>query len=95
MSDYERNTVLPISEVLVLAEQILDERAGLQATKRSRHDLTFTGGEGTVHLEMHRHGPYTTVTARTDQLRTSKVDAVVRHLLNQMPYQAADEPREY
>ncbi len=95
MSDYERNTVLPISEVWTLAEQILEERAGLQPAKRSHHDVTFTGAEGTVLLEAHRHGPYTTVTARTDQLRTSKVDIVVRHLLNQLPYQASDESREY
>ena len=86
---------MPISEALVLAEQILAERAELKLTERSDHGVTFVGGEGTVVLEMHRHGPYTTVTAQTDQLRTSKADVAVRHLLNQMPYQAADDPREY
>lgn len=95
MSDYERNTVLSASEVISLAEKILAERAGLQPGKHSHHSVTFTGGEGTVVLETHRHGPLTTVTARTDQLRTSKVDIVVRHLLNQLPYQPADQPREY
>ena len=95
MSDYERNTVLSVSEVVALAESILADRAGLTPGKRSHHDVTFSGPEGTVLLETHRHGPLTTVTARTNQLRTSKVDVVVRHLLNQMPYQPADEAREY
>ena len=95
MSDYERNTVLSIEEVVSMAEKILAERAGLEAGKRSHHAVTFSGGEGTVVLETHRHGPLTTVTARTDQLRTSKVDIVVRHLLNQLPYQPSDQPREY
>lgn len=95
MSDYERNTVLSAAEVMSLAEQILAERAGLQPGKRSHHAVSFSGGEGTVMLEAHRHGPLTTVTVRTDQLRTSKVDIVVRHLLNQMPYQPSDTEREY
>lgn len=95
MSDYERNTVLPVSEVLALADRILPDRAGLQAGKRTPHEAAFSGAEGQVLLEMHRHGPFTTVTVRTDGLRTSKVDVVVRYLLNQMPYQASDEPREY
>ena len=95
MSDYERNTALPRAEVLRLAEEILTTRAGLTRARSDHHGATYTGGEGTVALEAHRHGPITTVTARTNQLRTSKVDAVVRHLLNQLPYQPGDPPREY
>jgi len=95
MADYERITVLPTREVFALAEEILRERADLQPTRQDHHSATFTGAEGTVVLEAHRHGPATTVTARTNQLRTSKLDIVVRHLLNQMPYQAGDPEREY
>jgi hypothetical protein len=94
MSDYERSTVLPAREVFARAEQIFAERAELRRTEESRHHVTFTGGEGTVTVEAHRHGPNTIVTARTDRLRTSKVDTVVRHLLNQLPYQWGDPPRE-
>jgi hypothetical protein len=47
-----------------------------------------------VTVEAHRHGPSTVVVARTDRLRTSKVDTVVRHFLNQLPYQHGDPPRE-
>ena len=95
MSDYERNTVLPISRVMEMADEILTGRAGLQKTGQDDHHATYTGGEGTVHIHAHRHGPVTIVTARTNQLRTSKVDTVVRHLLNQLPYQPDDTPREY
>ncbi|MQA88784.1 MAG: hypothetical protein GEU90_00920 [Gemmatimonas sp.] len=95
MADYERNTVLPISQVLELAEEILTTRAGLQRMKEDHHNATYTGGEGTVGLAAHRHGTMTTVTIRTNQLRTSKVDIVVRHLMNQLPYQPGDPGREY
>lgn len=95
MSDYERNTALPTSKVLEMADEVLTSRAGLQRTAHSHHGATYEGGEGTVSIEAHRHGPMTTVIARTDQLRTSKVDIVVRHFLNQLPYQPGDPPREY
>lgn len=95
MADYERNTVLGTKQVLELAGEVLTERAGLQRTHESHHGATYGGGEGTVAIEAHRHGPMTTVTVRTNQLRTSKVDIVVRHLLNQLPYQPGDPEREY
>jgi hypothetical protein len=95
MADYERNTVLGTARVLELAGDVLTERAGLQRTRGSHHGATYSGGEGTVSIEAHRHGPMTTVTIRTNQLRTSKVDIVVRHLMNQLPYQAGDPAREY
>ncbi|HLL82523.1 MAG TPA: hypothetical protein VK420_07715 [Longimicrobium sp.] len=94
MSDYERSTVLPLREIYSRADQIFAERAELARTAESRHSVTYAGAEGTVTLEAHRHGPSTVVVARTDRLRTSKVDTVVRHLLNQLPYQHGDPPRE-
>jgi hypothetical protein len=94
MSDYERSTVVPTREVFSLADEIFAERAELSRTAESRHSVTYAGAEGTVTLEAHRHGPATMVVARTDRLRTSKVDTVVRHLLNQLPYQHGDPPRE-
>jgi hypothetical protein len=94
MSDYERLTVLPTRDVFARAEEIFTERAELSRGEASRHHVTFMGGEGTVTLEAHRHGPQTVVTARTDRLRTSKIDGVVRHFMNQLPYQWGDPPRE-
>lgn len=94
MSDYERSTVLPTREVFARADEILTTRAELTRTEESSHRVTYSGGEGTVTLEAHRHGLSTQVTARTDRLRTSKVDGVVRYLFNQLPYQWGDPPRE-
>lgn len=95
MADYERNTVYGTARVFELADEILTARAGLTQSGKTAHNATYTGAEGTVEIDAHRHGPYTTVTIRTDRLRTSKVDNVVRHLLNQLPYQANDTSREY
>jgi hypothetical protein len=94
MSDYERSTVLSTREVFSRADEIFRERAELSRTGEHRHESTWSGAEGSVILEAHRHGLATLVTARTDQLRTSKLDAVVRYLLNQLPYQHGDPPRE-
>jgi len=94
MSDYERSTVLPTREVFARAHEVFTERAELSRTEESAHRVTYTGGEGTVTLEAHRHGLATQVVARTDRLRTSKVDGVVRYLFNQLPYQWGDPPRE-
>ena len=91
MSDYQRYTALPASEILALADEILAERAGLHRSRESRHAVTYAGREGVVSLEAHRHGPMTDVIARTNQLRTSKIDMAVRHLLNQLPYQPGDD----
>lgn len=94
MSDYERSTVLPLSEIFARADEIFPARAELARTSESRHARTYAGDEGNVELEAHRHGPYTVVTVRTDRLRTSKVDGVVRYFMNQLPYQFGDPPRE-
>jgi len=93
MSDYERSTVLSTREVLRRADEIFRERAELARTGEGHHEVTWSGGEGRVTLEAHRHGPVTVVIARTDQLRTSKLDGVVRYLMNQLPYQHGDPPR--
>ena len=90
MSDYQRYTADATREVFRKADEILTGRAGLHRTRESRHSVTYTGPEGTVVLDVHRHGMVTDVVARTNQLRTSKVDTVVRYLLNQLPYQPGD-----
>ena len=90
MSDYQRYTADPTREVLRKADEILTGRAGLSRSRESRHSVTYTGAEGTVVLDIHRHGVTTDVVARTNQLRTSKLDGVVRYLLNSLPYQPGD-----
>ena len=41
-------------------------------------------------LSAHRHGPYTDVTARTDRLRTSRMDNEIQRFLNYLPYEYGD-----
>lgn len=96
MSDYERSTVLSTRDVFQRADQVFEERLqGLMSrTQESGHTVTWTGPEGTVTIDAHRHGPSSIVVIRTDRLRTSKIDSVVRHLMNQLPYQHGDPPRE-
>jgi hypothetical protein len=94
MADYERMTALSTREVFEIAQQVFaTDRIDLKRTRESHHSVSYAGGEGTVTLEAHRHGMYTAVVARTNQLRTSRLDNVVRHLLNQLPYQAGDPAR--
>lgn len=95
MSDYERNTVLGSSEIFEIAHEVLTQRAGVERTRQEDHLAAYSGAEGKVAIETKRHGPETIVTIRTNQLRTSKIDAVVRHLMNQLPYQPDDSQREY
>lgn len=94
MSDYERSTALPLREVWDRAEEIFTTRIDLSLGESDRHHRVYTGEEGTLELEVHRHGPNSVVTARTDKLRTSKIDDVVRYFMNQLPYQPGDPPRE-
>lgn len=94
MSDYERLTALGLREVWERTDEVLTTRGELALTQEGRHGRTYAGPEGTVHVEAHRHGPSTSVVFRTDRLRTSKVDGVVRYLMNQLPYQPGDPPRE-
>lgn len=90
MSDYQRFTYLPVKQVLRTAEEILSERAGLKKGRESSHAATYTGAEGTLTLEAHRHGTMTDVVISTNQLRTSKIDTVARFVLNQLPFQPGD-----
>lgn len=94
MADYERSTVLPVPQVFEKAEEIFTAHGVLERKEQARHHLVYAGGEGMVDIEAHRHGPATIVTVRTDRLRTSKVDGLVRHFMNQLPYQWGDPPRE-
>ena len=93
MSDYQRYTATPLREVLEKAEAIFTARGGLTRSRAAAHSVTWSGAEGTVTLDAHRHGPYTDVVVRTNQLRTSKIDGVARYLLDQLPYQPGDPAR--
>ena len=86
MSDYERLTALPARDIWARVDEGMTHEGG--------HGRTSSGPEGTVAVDVHRHGPTAVVTVRTDRLRTSKVDGVVRYLMNQLPYQPGDPPRE-
>ena len=91
MAGYQRKTVLGPSEVLAQAETHLPEYIGVKRSKESSHGATYSGREGTVVLTAHRHGPYTDVTAHTDQLRTSRMDYEIQRYLNTLPYEYGDE----
>jgi hypothetical protein len=93
MSDYERMTHLSVGEVLRKADEVFTTRIELKRTRESDHGATYSGGEGSVHLDVHRHGTTTVVHAATNQLRTSRIDIVTRYLLNELPYQPGDPPR--
>ena len=90
MAGYQRKTVFPPQLVLAKAEEFLPEYIGLQESDATRHRATYTGKEGTVILEVHRHGPYTDVTALTDQLRTSRMDYEIQRFLTCLPYEPGD-----
>jgi hypothetical protein len=90
MASYERSTPMTAKEVFALADEVLGERGGVTRDHESRHSVTYKGAEGTVTLESHRHGPANMVVARTNQLRTSKLDKAVRDLMNRLPYQPDD-----
>jgi hypothetical protein len=94
MSDYERMTALTAHDIWARVELILTTRGEVSLTREDHHSRTYTGPEGTVVVDVHRHGPTAVVTVRTDRLRTSKIDGVVRYLMNQLPYQPGDPPRE-
>jgi hypothetical protein len=72
------------------AARALPEMVGLTRTAGSSHEATYTGAEGTLELEAHRHGPYTKVVAKTDRLRTSRIDTEVQRFLNRLPYEPGD-----
>jgi len=90
MAGYQRKTALSPKEVLSQAELLLPEAVGLNRTGQSAHGATFDGEEGTVTLTVHRHGPYTSVVASTDRLRTSRLDYEIQRFLNRLPYEPGD-----
>jgi hypothetical protein len=91
MAGYQRKTALPPHEVLERAEQVLPELVGLGVTQRSAHSATYDGAEGSLKLTAHRHGPYTSVVANTDRLRTSRLDYEVQRFLSMLPYEPGDQ----
>jgi hypothetical protein len=91
MAGYQRKTAFSPHEVLERAEEFLPELVGLSRSKESAHGATYNGAEGTVTLSVHRHGPYTTVVASTDRLRTSRLDYEIQRFLNQLPYEPGDK----
>ncbi|HEX7119547.1 MAG TPA: hypothetical protein VF212_12205 [Longimicrobiales bacterium] len=93
MADYERITAATIREVLRTAEEVLTARLPIEKVGEDRHSITLKGGDGTVTIEAHRHGPDTVVHARTDQLRTSRLDLETQYFLNKLPYQPGDTAR--
>ncbi len=90
MAGYQRKTVLGPKAILEQAADRLPEFIGLTKTKDGAHGATYSGEEGTVILSAHRHGPYTDVTASTDQLRTSRMDYEIQRFLNLLPYEPGD-----
>lgn len=90
MAGYQRKTALAPEAVLERAEGVLPSTVGLSRTLRSSHSATYDGAEGSVRLSAHAHGPYTSVVASTDRLRTSRLDYEIQRFLNTLPYEPGD-----
>jgi hypothetical protein len=90
MAGYQRRTALSPLEVLQQAERVLPDAVGLHRTGGSSHNATYDGAEGSLKLAAHRHGPYTSVVANTDRLRTSRIDYEIQRFLNLLPYEPGD-----
>ncbi len=91
MAGYQRKTALSPAGVMARAEEILPDSVGLTRSRGSSHEATYTGQEGTLTLSVHRHGMYTSVTASTDRLRTSRIDYEIQKFLNNLPYEPGDK----
>lgn len=87
---YERLTAASVAEALNAAEEILTGRLPTHKTGGDSHSVTLSGGDGTVTVTAHRHGPETVVVAATDQLRTSRLDLEVQYFMTMLPYQPGD-----
>ncbi len=87
MAGYQRKTALSPGEVLECADEVLLEFIGLTRSETSSHSTSYGGEEGSVTITAHRHGPYTSVVANTDGLRTSRIDYEVQRFLNRLPYE--------
>lgn len=87
---YERVTAVPVAEALARTVEVLTARLPLAKLSEDRHSVRLSGGDGTVTVSAHRHGPETIVEAETDQLRTSRLDIDVRYAITMLPYQPGD-----
>ncbi len=93
MADYQRKTALAPAEIIKKAEILLPQAIGLERSgEESEPDICYVGDEGIVTLSLHRHGPYTSVTASTNQLRTSRIDYEIQKFLTELPYEPGDKP---
>ncbi|MEO2159194.1 MAG: hypothetical protein ABGX31_07635 [bacterium] len=92
MADYQRRTVLSPADILEKADDFLPQSIGLERSDQSEENISYAGNEGTVILSLHRHGPYTSVTATTDRLRTSRIDYEIQKFLTELPYEPGDRP---
>jgi hypothetical protein len=90
MASYERTTAATIKDILQQAETLLMERLPLKKIEENRHSITLAGPDGTVTIKAHRHGLDTIVEARTDQLRTSRLDLDTQFYMGMLPYQPGD-----
>lgn len=90
MANYERYTAAGTAEVIARAEEVLTARLPLSKVRATHHEITLAGEDGSVTITAHRHGLDTHVVARTDQLRTSRLDNDVQYLMTLLPYQPND-----
>lgn len=90
MASYERTTAATIKDILQQAEAVLTARLPLKKTGGDGHSVTLSGEDGTVTIRAHRHGLDTVVEAKTDQLRTSRLDLDTQFYMGTLPYQPGD-----
>ena len=90
MASYERTTAATVRDILQQAETVLTGRLPLKKVKADPHSITLSGGDGTVTIKAHRHGLDNVVEARTDQLRTSRLDLDTQYFMGLLPYQPGD-----
>lgn len=90
MASYERTTAATIKDILQQAEAVLVGRLPLKKIREDGHSVTLSGADGTVTIKAHRHGLDSVVEARTDQLRTSRLDLDTQFYMGLLPYQPGD-----
>lgn len=90
MAGYRRKTALGPADILVRADADLPPRLGVRKIEGSGHAASYSGEEGSVSFSVHRHGPYSMVTATTNRLRTSRMDYEIQRFLNTLPYEPGD-----
>lgn len=90
MADYERVTAATVREVLTAAEETLTSRLPIEKVASDSHSITLEGEDGRVTITARREGVETVVIARTDQFRTSRLDAETTFFLDRLPYQPGE-----